>query len=177
MSIIEEVKSNSITDLEISQDPDEALGKKKAGDFMDALGSNTSIETITLDGDFIGCLRQDKRRELVKAIGQLPNLKECHLGDACLLADDVASILNNATKLVSMSLTSIVLQGEQSSLDKIEAAVYQHGSLKQFDLNESSTAISDLSLENLHLAGKKATSSTPVAGGVKVINKQTAQTA
>lgn len=175
MSIIEQVQSNSITDLTISQDPDEALGKKKAGEFMEALASNTSIETLRLDGDFIGCLRQDARSSLVKAIGNLPNLKECHLGDACLLADDVASILTNGKKLVSMSLTAIVLQGEQKSLDACEVAIYAHPALKQFDLNNTTTAISDLSLDKLHEAGKKTVSS--IAGGVKVLNMTSAQTA
>lgn len=176
MSIIEQVASNSITDLKISQDPDEALGKKKVGEFLDALGSNTSIETLKLDGDFIGCLRQDKRSALIKAIGDLPNLKEVHLGEACMLADDVASILTKGKNIVSMSLTAVVLQGEQSSLDACELAVYTHPTLKQFDLKDSSTAIAELSLDKLQEAGKKA-ANTPVAGGAKIINMTSAQTA
>jgi hypothetical protein len=173
MTLLAKIQGNDITDLRISEDPDEVFDHVTS--FLDAMESNTSIETVKFDKDFIGCLRHDDRSDLLNALSKIPSLKEVHLGDACLLVKDITNILVEAKGLVSFSLNTVVLQGDAASLDACELAVCQHPCLKQFELINCTTAIRDLSIDSLQTAAKKTC--TGIAGGAATLNATSAKTA
>eukprot|EP00539_Tryblionella_compressa_P019753 CAMPEP_0178866316 /NCGR_PEP_ID=MMETSP0747-20121128/4882_1 /TAXON_ID=913974 /ORGANISM="Nitzschia punctata, Strain CCMP561" /LENGTH=173 /DNA_ID=CAMNT_0020533169 /DNA_START=10 /DNA_END=531 /DNA_ORIENTATION=+ len=173
MSILEQIQSNTITNLHLSTDPDEEFDRVSS--FIDAIGSNTSIETVKFDEDFVGCFRHDDRSDLLKALSKIPSLKEVHLADACLLVKDITEILVQAKGLVSFSLKDVVLQGDDKTLKACELAIHQHPCLKKFDLTDCTTAIKDLSVDGLQVASSK--SCTGIAGGPQALNATGAKTA
>ena len=60
MSILEQIKANSISELNLSQDADEV--SENTGDIIEALQSNTSIVSIRFEKEFLGDMRNNCRR-------------------------------------------------------------------------------------------------------------------
>jgi hypothetical protein len=170
MSILEQIKANSITELVLSQDADEI--SDDVGTIIDGLKHNKSIVSIRFEGDFLGMIRNDSRRELLEAIGLIPTLKQVHLGDALLLVPGIAKMLCQAHSLRELSLDNVVLQGSEDDFSTLEAALHAHPSLKIFKMDKCIPAHRDISLENLtKSAAKLSIISSPLP------NQKTAQTA
>jgi hypothetical protein len=123
---------------------------------IDALKDNTSIESIKFDKDFIGCVFGNERGELLNQVAKLPNLKEVFLGDAGLMVEEViVTLLKNAKSLRKISLHRLVMQGTHEDFDSLEAALYQHGSLKDFQMEECVASHEDIEMDKIMKAGKK----------------------
>lgn len=169
MSILEQIRNNAIVDIIISAAADDVFDR--LNDFLDALERNTSIETITLQKDFIGDLRNDDRSKLLFAIGQVKNLTEVTLGDGLLQINDITKMIKNAKSLRALHLRDLILQGIEEEFDACEAALYQHGCIKEFEMNECSPAIPDISVEKLSRAGQKFTTAGGPLGEAKLNSK------
>ena len=167
MSILEQIQNNDIVDIIISAAADDVFDC--LNDFLDALEQNSSIQCITLQKDFIGDLRNDDRAKLLYSIGQVKNLKEITLGDGLLQINDVTKMIKNAKSLRALRLRDLVLQGIESDFDACEAALYQHGCIKEFEMEECSPAISGISVEKLSRAGQKfSTAGGPLGDSTKL---------
>jgi hypothetical protein len=68
-------------------------------------------------------------------------------------------------------LKNIVLQGVSLDFDICEAALKQHGSLKQFEMEDCIAAMEDISLEKLQQAGKRKASTKKSALAVPMQRK------
>lgn len=174
MSLLDQVKNNEVVDLHIAAAADDVFDH--VADFFEALDNNTSIETIHLEKDFIGDLRNDARSKLLYSMGQVKNLKEVTLGDGLLQINDVTKMILKARNLRSLHLHSLVLQGIASDFDACESALYQHGGMKEFEMTDCDTAISGISLEKLSKAGQKFSGGAPL-GNPAELNAQSAMTA
>jgi hypothetical protein len=152
MTIIEEIRANQVVELHLSAVPEEYFGE--INEMIAALKENTSIESIHFDKDFIGCVFGRERGELLNQVAMLPNLKEVLLGDAGLLVQVTVTLLKNAKGLKKITLQRLVMQGTQKDFDGLEAALYQHGSLKDFQMNECVASNEDIDMEKIMNAGK-----------------------
>ena len=155
MAILDEIRSNSITTLHLSTDPDDIYGSTK--EFVDALEKNESIEEVVFDKDFIACIYGNERGDILEAVALLPNLHSVKLADACLMVSFMSQMTKLAKGLRSFTLDKIVLQGVQSDFDAFEAALMQHGNLKEFHMNDCITANDGLDMEKIVKAGKNIT--------------------
>jgi len=174
MTLLEQIQNNDIVDIHIYTLADDVF--ERISLFFDALESNTSIETIRLEKDFIGDLRNDARSKLLYSIGQVKSLKEITLCDGLLQINDIAKMISNAKNLRALRLKSLILQGIASDFDACESALMQHGSIKEFEIDNCSAAIEDISLEKLVKAGQKFSAGGPLESP-GALNAQSAMSA
>jgi Ran GTPase-activating protein (RanGAP) involved in mRNA processing and transport len=153
MTILPQIQGNGITDLRITEGADVVFDNMNA--LFEALEQNTTIETVHFEQDFLGDLRHDARSKLLKALGKIPTLNEVRFADALLQVSDIADLIVKVKGLRTLTLKNMVLQGISEHFDACEAALYQHGSLKEFDIEECTPAVRGISLEKLCNAGKK----------------------
>lgn len=147
MSILEQIEANAITELVLSQGPDEYCDSVTK--LSDSLRDNKTIEIIRLEGDFLGDLRNDSRIEILEAIGCIPTLKEVHLFDSLLLVRGITKMTSSAGTLRTLVLKNLVLQGIEPDFDAFEAVLYRHPNLKTFEVVGCVPAVKDISLEKL----------------------------
>jgi hypothetical protein len=173
MTLLEQIQANEITNVHVDNAADDVFENINA--FLDAMGQNTSIESVHFEKEFIGDLRNDARTKLLKAIGQIPSIKEIRLGDALLQTVDITEMVTAAQALRALHLKNIVLQGVAEHFDACETALYKSHTLKEFDLEDCFPAVRGLSLEKLYNAGKKYASGAVI--DATLMNEQGAKTA
>ena len=159
MTIIEDIRANQVVDLHLKNDIPKAYFKETSK-MVDALTDNTSIESVQFDKDFIGCVFGNERGELLNQVAKLPNLKEVFLGDAGLMVDAIATLLKNAKGLKKMSLHRLVMQGIEKDFNGLEAVLYQHGSLKAFEMDDCVASNEYIDMEKIMNAGKNFNASS-----------------
>jgi hypothetical protein len=148
MTILEDIRANQVVDLHLNAAPEEYFGE--TSDITDALKDNTSIESVQFDKDFIACVYGRERGEILDQVAKLPNLKEVFLGDALLMAEDITSLLKNAKGLKKISLHHLVLQGNRKDFEGLKKAVlYQHGSLKDIQMEDCTASNEDIDVEKI----------------------------
>ena len=153
MSIIEKIKNNNITKLHLAWNDEEILENWSPA--CKALKVNTSILTVVLDDEFLGCLRHDARSEFLESLANLSNLQELSLQDALVQIDDVAKILNKVKGLKVLTLKSLVFQGLQKDFDITETSLKVHPSLKELKIENCGPAIDSVDMSNLKLGSPK----------------------
>jgi hypothetical protein len=153
MSIIQQIQNNTITNLRVSDEDEDVI--ENIHQVIEALEKNNTILSVTFHNDFLGCLRNDARSELMNSLGRISSLQEARLEDALLMVSDVAKLLVQAKGLKVLSLKNVVLQGVKEHFDACEMALFQHGSVKEFRMDSCIPAMEEISMESLELAGKK----------------------
>lgn len=153
MGILEDIKENKITELDLSVPLDEIA--EESYDFFKALGANTSIETVKFAEDFTGDLRSDGRTKLLDAVASMSAIKEVHLADGLFQINDIGDLVKRATSLRALTLKDIVLQGTKEHFTATESALYGAANLKEYEMIDCDAAMKDCSLEGLAKAGQK----------------------
>lgn len=156
--MLQKIKNNEISDLHISACAEDVFDN--IHEFFDALENNTSIDTVHLEKDFIGDLRNDARENLLKSLGKTKNLKELTLADGLLQINHLTKMVKSATSLRTLRLNKLVLQGVESDFDACEAALFQHPGIKRFELEDCCPAIENISIDKLTKASEKFASGT-----------------
>lgn len=170
--MLDKIKNNELSDLHISACADDVFDN--VTEFFDALKANTSITSVHLEQDFIGDLRNDAREDLLQSLGKVKNLRDLTLSDCLLQITGITKMVQKAASLRSLHLKNLVLQGVESDFDACEKTLYQHPSIKEFEIEDCTPAISDISIDKLTKAGQKFAS-----GSINdpTLNAQTAMSA
>ena len=163
MTIIEQIKSNSITKLRLSWHDDEAVDNIHS--LIEAIEKNSSILTIEFVDEFLGCLRNDARSDVIRALTFIPCLQEVRLEDALVAIPDITDLLVKVKGLKVLTLKNILLQGIKSDFDATEMALHQHCSIKEFSLQDCRPAVSGISMDTLVLPGKMPATSGAIRLG------------
>ena len=113
---------------------------------LKALIRNDSITSIVFEGDFLDCLRADKRSELLQTLGSyLPALTELCLGDTPMHVRDVRHIVTHASgTLTKLTLHDLILQGTVEEFRAFERALLwttKTSSIQEFSMNECTTSV------------------------------------
>jgi hypothetical protein len=153
MSIVQQIQNNAITNLRVSREDEDVI--ENIQQVIEALEKNNTILSVSFYNHFLGCLRNDARSKLMNSLGRISSLQELHLEDALLMVSDITELLVQAKGLKVLTLKNIVLQGVKENFDACEMALYQHGSVKEFRMDNCTPALAAISLERLELAGKK----------------------
>jgi hypothetical protein len=118
-----------------------------------------ALKSIHFKRDFLGCLRNDSRSELLQALGQIPSLQQVDLADVCLLVSDISLLLMQAKSLRVLKMNKLVLQGVEKDFDAYEMAF-----LPEFEMEQCIAAVKTISLDKMEQAGKKHVSAAPATG-------------
>ena len=161
MSVLEQIKNNAISDLHLEAGADDVFDN--INDFFDALPENSSLETIKLENDFIGDLRNTERTQLLEALAKVRNLQELYLADGLFMVNDLTKFAMSHKRIRKLTLKDILFQGVEEHFNACELALYGHGSLKEFKMEDCTSAVDGISLEKLQVAGDKLVTS----GGIK----------
>ena len=147
MTILDEISNNEITKLHLSNVPEEYFDETKV--LIAALESNTSLEEVVFEKDFIACVYGSERAHLLDQLSKLPNLKVVRLADSGLLVEALTRLVSNSKGLVSFTLEHLVLQGVQKDFDAFEAALMGHPNLKEFNMLDSIASNQGIDTEKL----------------------------
>lgn len=152
MKVVEEIQNNSITKLRFTCADDDAIDN--IHQIIDSIEKNTSILTVEFLDDFLGCLRNDARSELLHALANIPCLQEVRLEDGLILISDIADLICAVKGLKVLTMKNIIFQGIGQDFEATEMALHQHCSLKEFSLDNCRPAVSGISTDTLVLPGK-----------------------
>ena len=185
-SLLQQIEYNEITNLEIikevedvfvvvtndssSTDTDTGTGRSTTTvqlqvrfddirALLTALIRNNSITSIVFEGDFLDCLRADKRSELLQTLGSyLPALTELCLGDTPMHVRDVSHIVTHASgTLTKLTLHDLILQGTVEEFRAFERALLwttkKTSSIQEFRMKECTTSV---------LSGSSSSSSSTI---------------
>lgn len=148
MSILDDIKSNTIEELHLSNLPEDYFGT--AAEFESAMKENTSIKTVILDGDFLVCLKAEDRAIVVSCVGNLPNVEKVVLKDSRLMVGVcMTNLVKNASKLNDLSMVNCTLQGIPDDFDKFKNSLTETSSLKNLDITDCFAPNSDVNLEKV----------------------------
>ena len=153
MGIFEDIKENTITELELSVPMDEVADDSH--EFFKALGENTSIESVKFNEDFTGDLRSDTRAQLLSAIGSMKKIKEVHLADGLFQIEDIGDMVKRSPELRALTMKDIVLQGTEAHFSAMEKALYGAPNLKEYEMIDCDAAVKGCNLDGLVKAGQK----------------------
>ena len=149
LKIVEQILANDISKLHFTDKDDDVIDDVIP--VVDAIKQNTSIKCVEFRDDFLGCVRNDSRTELLQALCKIPCLREVHLEDGLIMVEVLVDLISKCDDLQILTLNRIVLQGVQEDFDKTEMALHQNHSLKEFTIKDCCAAIEGISLSNLVL--------------------------
>jgi hypothetical protein len=148
MSILDDIKNNSIDELHLSNLPEDYFGT--AAEFEAAMKDNTSIKTVILDGDFLVCLKAEDRAIVVSCVGKLPNVEKVVLKDSRLMVGVcMTNLVKNASKLHDLSMVNCTLQGVPEDFDKFRDALVETSGMKTLDITDCFAPNSDVNLDKV----------------------------
>mmetsp|Transcript_127578 Transcript_127578/g.190165 ORF Transcript_127578/g.190165 Transcript_127578/m.190165 type:complete len:168 (-) Transcript_127578:115-618(-) len=135
MAILDEIKSNEIETLHMSNDPEDYF--ETTGEFVAAMSENTSIKEVIFDKDFLACSNAKERASIVGTIGRLPNVESVILKDSLLMVGVcVKDLVNNAGSLKNLSVENCVLQGVPEHFDLLRESLSASSSIKTLHIHD-----------------------------------------
>lgn len=155
--ILWQIECNEIPILEITKEVEDVfIGSDVRYDditiLLKALVMNQSIRTIRFEGDFLDCLQEERRSEVIRVVGSyLPSLHEICLGDSPIFVTDLCHLITKSKALRVLNLHDLVLQGQPEDFHALETALLQHPSIKEFEMNECNSAIPGIDLDNISI--------------------------
>jgi hypothetical protein len=140
--ILWQIECNEIQSLEITKEVEDVfIGSDVRYDDIQtllwAIVRNESITTIRFEGDFLDCLREDKRSEIIQAVGSyLPSLHEICLGDAPVLVSDLCHLVSRSKSLKKLHIHDLILQGTSDDFKAFETSLLFSKSIEEFEMKE-----------------------------------------
>lgn len=148
MSLVERIQSNDpeLTDLRLTEVPEAYTNDLSA--FMASLKSNTVIEFVRFDRDFLPALSPEQVTELFDAVGALSNLKEILIWHARLSAKSVAELIAQSKDRVEhLQLGVLALEGTADDFQAFADAIDGHQKMKSFDMSDFSLNDQSISID------------------------------
>lgn len=120
------------------------MNHKNIRALLEALARNRSISSIMFEGDFLDCLRDDQRSELLQTIGNrdaMPLLTDVTIGDSPVRVSDLTYVLRSKGSIVGLHIHDLLLRGTVEDFRSFRVAVLCNASLKDFEVNECVTVV------------------------------------
>ncbi|GAX11594.1 hypothetical protein FisN_1Lh043 [Fistulifera solaris] len=135
-SICEQLRNNDyeLRELRLTESP-EAYAASMS-DLIEALSSNTVVDYIRLDRDFLPCMDENYMEDFFSTIGALPALTEAHIWHASVPVKVLADFLKNANKIEFLEFGCLDLQGSAEDFAIISKAIENHPTLTGFNLTD-----------------------------------------
>jgi len=155
-----QIECSEIPILEITKEVEDAfIGSDVRYDditiLLKALVRNESIRSIRFEGDFLDCLQEQRRSELIRAVGSyLPSLQKICLGDTPIFVADLCHLVTKSKRLRYLYLHDLILQGQPEDFRALEVALLHHP-FKEFDMNECTSTFPGIDLMKIKNAESK----------------------
>lgn len=163
MGIVDEIKSNAISTLHLTDDPDEYFADTNA--FADAMAANTSIENVILEKHFLSCSVGAKRAQMVSSVGSLSNAKSVTLRDSLLnVGVCVTNLVKNSKSLEELVVENCLLQGSPDHFQLLEEAINGSPSLQNVRIHDCTAPNDKVTLANVFDSIKDGVN-TEISGG------------
>jgi len=149
MSLVERIQSNDpdLVDLRLTEIPEAYTSDMTQ--LVEALKSNTVIQFVRFDRDFLPGLKPELAADLFKATGALPSLKETLIWHASLPMGVLASFISEAKGLEHLQLGVLHLEGTEEDFHTISKALDGHPNLKEFELSDFSMNDNTINIDSL----------------------------
>lgn len=115
----------------------------------DALKSNTVIEYVRLDRDFLPSMYVENTAEFFRAFGSLPALKEAQIWHASIPVTVLADFLTAARGIEHLQLGCLDLDGDANDFALVSEALKEHPTLQTFSMHDFSLTNETISIDNL----------------------------
>ncbi len=147
MGIIDEIKSNEVTILHLSEAPEDYFTDCDV--FANAMKENTSIENVIFDKDFLACSVGQQRATMVSSIGMLPNAKSVALKDSLLMTGVcLTNLIKNSKSIEELKLENCLLQGRAEDFSLLQDAINASPTFQTLRMQDCSAANSEVDLKN-----------------------------
>lgn len=148
MSIVERIQSSDpeLTDLRMTEVPEAYTNDVNA--LIESIKSNTVIQFVRFDRDFLPALSPEEVADLFKAVGTLPSLKEILIWHAHLSAKSVADLIAlSKDRIEHLQLGVLALEGTSADFQSVADALKGHSKLKSFDMSDFSLNDQSISID------------------------------
>mmetsp|Transcript_2805 Transcript_2805/g.5859 ORF Transcript_2805/g.5859 Transcript_2805/m.5859 type:complete len:345 (+) Transcript_2805:278-1312(+) len=153
MSLIDRIQSNDpdLTDLRMTEVPEAYTNDLDA--LIESLKSNTVIQFVRFDRDFLPALNPEQVDSLFKAVGSLAGLKEILIWHAHLSAKSVAELIAlSKDRAEHLQLGVLALEGTAEDFQSVADALTGHEKLKSFDMSDFSLNDQSISIDPIIIA-------------------------
>lgn len=148
MSLVDRIQSNDpdLTDLRMTEVPEAYTNDLDA--LIESLKSNTVIQFVRFDRDFLPALSPEQVDALFKAVGSLVGLKEILIWHAHLSAKSVADLIAlSKDRIEHLQLGVLALEGTPEDFQSVADALSGHEKLTSFDLSDFSLNDQSISVD------------------------------
>lgn len=149
MSLVQRIQNNDpdLVDLRLTEIPEAYTSD--LSQLIEALKSNSVIQFVRFDRDFLPGLKPELAADLFKATGALPNLKETLIWHASLHMEVLTSFIAGAQGLEHLQLGVLHLEGNEADFHSISKALEGHPNLKEFELSDFSMNDESINVDSL----------------------------
>ncbi|KAG7367456.1 hypothetical protein IV203_030127 [Nitzschia inconspicua] len=148
MAIVDDIRSNSISTLHLSEAPEDYFAEIKT--FVDAMAANTSIEKVIFDKDFLSCAVGTERADIVSSLSKLGNVKSVILRDSLLNTGVcVTNLAKNSKTLEELVMENCLLQGTPNDFKLLENAINGSPSFKNLRIHDCTAPNDQVNLANV----------------------------
>ena len=149
MSIFDQIKNSDPELKEVRLTEEWSAYCTDINEMIEALQSNTVIEFIRLDRDFVPSLEPEAAKGFFKALGSLPALKEAQIWHACIHASILADLFTSAKLLEVVKLGCLDLEGDADDFVAVSEALKGHSNLQSFTMHDFSLSDNAIVVDGL----------------------------
>lgn len=148
-TLVDRIRNNDgeLKELRLTEEPPAYCAK--VSDLTDAFQSNSNIEYIRFDRDFLPALEPSECDGFFKSIGGISSLKEAQIWHASLSVKVLSTFIAAARNLESLQLGFLHLEGTQEDFIEVADALKEHPSLRAFCMLDFSLNDNSVSMDGL----------------------------
>jgi hypothetical protein len=148
-SIVDRIRSNDseLKELRLAEFP-QAYGAH-VSDLTEAFSSNTTIEYVRCDRDFLPSLEADECVNFFKSLAAVPSLKEAQIWHASIPVTVLTLFIVAGQHLENLQLGCLDLGGTEEDFAAFAAALKGHPSLLSFCMSDFSLNDDSVSIDGL----------------------------
>jgi Ran GTPase-activating protein (RanGAP) involved in mRNA processing and transport len=118
-------------------------------ELTEAFHSNTTIEYVRCDRDFLPSMEADECANFFKSLATVPSLKEAQIWHASIPVKVLANFVEQAQHLENLQLGCLDLEGTEADFAAFAAALKGHPSLHSFCMSDFSLNDNSVSIDGI----------------------------
>jgi Ran GTPase-activating protein (RanGAP) involved in mRNA processing and transport len=148
-SIVDRIRSNDPELKELRLAEFHQVYGANVSDMVEAFHSNTIVEYIRCDRDFLPSMEADECANFFEAVAAVPSLKEAQIWHASLPIKVLTIFVGQAQQLENLQLGCLDLEGTEEDFAAFAAALKGHPSLRSFCMSDFSLNDNSVSIDGL----------------------------
>ncbi|GKY90702.1 hypothetical protein MPSEU_000043600 [Mayamaea pseudoterrestris] len=147
MSIVQQIKENDpeLKEIRLAEDP--LAYAPTVAELCDALASNTEINHVRIDRDFLPCMNDEDIQPFFEALSKIPSLLDAQIWHASVQVSILAAFIKATKQLEHLQFGCLELEGEENDFSLINEAIQGHPTLKSFTMSDFSLNNESISMD------------------------------